>query len=262
MSEQPKAAFGPGSFVWYELCSKDTKAAQAFYSKVLGWKFEPWGPPGAYWMIKAGDKGVGGLMDTNKPEFAHMPSMWSYYIDIEKIDETAGRVEKLGGKILNPPTDIPEVGRFAAILDPAGAMVNIMTLIQHGTEPPCPEPGHFLWVELMSRDFKRAKAFYSELVGWKTMDVPMPDMAYTLFQNRHGNAGGGMQTPPQVPAEVPSHWMGYIHVANIDKTLKSVEAAGGKVLMPAMDVPDVGRMAAIMDPTGATVSLMTPQMPA
>lgn len=261
MSEQPKPAYGPGSFCWNELYSKDYKASQKFYEAVLGWKFEPWGP-GGYWMIKVGDKSVAGLMDTDKPEWAQLPNMWGYYIDVENIEQTARRVESLGGKVIHPPEDVPEVGRFATLIDPAGAMVNIIQMKQHATVPPCPDPGHFLWVELISRDFPRARAFYSELVGWKATEMPMPEGTYTLFQNGSGNVGGGMQAPPQIPAEVPSHWMGYVHVPDLEATLKKVQAAGGNVLMPPLDVPNVGRFAAIADPTGAAVSLMTPAMPA
>ncbi len=261
MSDQPKPAYGPGSFVWHELCTRDLKKSQDFYGKVLGWKFEPWGEDGAYWSIKAGENFVGGMMDINKPEFGEMPSCWAYYIDTDNVDEAAKRVPGLGGKVTVPPTDIPEVGRFSAIMDPAGAAVNIMTLKEHGKEPPKGLPGTFLWVELMSRDFAKARTFYSELVGWKTEDAPMPQGTYTLFVSKGNHAGGGMPMPPDVPAEVPSNWVGYIHVPELDAAIKKVEANGGQVLFPPMQVPNVGRFTQISDPTGAVVALMTPEMP-
>jgi uncharacterized protein len=259
--QKPNPAFGIGSFVWNELMTTDAKKAEKFYSKLLGWKFEPHGPGGEYWMITDGKKGVGGMMDISKPMWGGMPSCWGYYIDVEKCDETAKRVEKLGGKIVVPPKDVPEVGRFAAIKDPTGAMVSVITLKKHGTEPECADPGHFLWVELMTRDVKKAKAFYSELVGWKTQAMPMPEGEYTLVQNKHGNAGGIMAMPPDVPKEVPAAWVGYIHVKDVDKTAKAVDAAGGHTFFPPMDIPGVGRFTHISDPTGAMVAIMTPQMP-
>jgi uncharacterized protein len=268
MSENAKPAFGPGSFCWHELHTRDVKKAQEFYSKVLGWKFEPWGPPGQYWMIATdADPGpdkmrniVGGFMGMDDPQWGELPSHWGYYIDLDNVDETAGRVEGLGGKLMHPPTDIPEVGRFAVVQDPTGAFVNIMTVNEHAPGPPHGNPGHFIWVELMTRGFDKAKAFYSELIGWKLEEMPVPggEGVYTLFQNRNGNAGGGMEMPNEVPAEVPGHWMGYIHVPDIDATVKAVEAAVGTVLMPVLEVPGIGRMTAIQDPTGAAVSVMTP----
>lgn len=269
MSEQPRPAFGPGSFCWHELHTRDVKKAQEFFGKVLGWKFQPWGPPGQYWMIATdADPGpdqmaniVGGFMGMDDPQWGDLPSHWGYYIDVDNVDETASRVENLGGKVMHPPTDIPEIGRFCVIQDPAGAFVSLITVKEHATSPPHGNPGHFIWVELMSRDFSKAKAFYSELIGWKLNDMPMDNFVYTIFDNKTGNAGGGMQMPNEVPAEVPSNWTGYIHVPDVDATIKAAEQNGGQIIMPAFDVPGIGRMTQIMDPTGAVVAIMTPQMP-
>ena len=258
MSEQPKPAYGPGSFVWNELYTKDLKRAGEFYGKVLGWKFMPHGDMGDYNMIMLGDKAIGGAMDISKPEFGGMPACWGYYIDVEKCDESVERAKALGAELLNGPMEVPNVGRFAAMKDPTGAAFSLITLTQHATEPGCPDPGHFIWVELMARDFPKARAFYSELIGWKTEEMPMPEGPYTLFRNGNGNSGGGMEMPHDVPKEVPSNWVGYIHVADIDKSCKNVEAAGGHVIFPPMEVPNVGRFSHISDPTGAMVAIMQP----
>ena len=63
--------------------------------------------------------------------------------------------------------------------------------------------------------------------------------------------------PAHVPEEVPSHWVGYIHVADIDGSLDVVKAAGGQILFPVMGVPNVGRFTQLRDPSGAVVALMT-----
>ncbi|MCA8913285.1 MAG: VOC family protein [Planctomycetes bacterium] len=258
MSEQPKPAFGVGSFCWNELYTTDLKKASEFYEKVLGWKFDAHEEMGGYNMIMVGDKSVGGAMDISAPEFGGMPSCWGYYIDVENCDDTVERAKGLGAEVLREPGDVPEVGRFAALKDPTGAFFNVIALKQHSTEHPEPAPGQFLWVELMSRDFDKSTAFYSELIGWKAQEMPMPDGAYTLFQTANGNAGGGMPMPKDVPAEVPDNWTGYIHVTDIDKSCKDVEAAGGHVIFPPMEVPEVGRFSHISDPTGAVVAIMQP----
>jgi predicted enzyme related to lactoylglutathione lyase len=64
--------------------------------------------------------------------------------------------------------------------------------------------------------------------------------------------------PKEIPAEVPSNWTGYIQVPDIDKTCKDVEAAGGQLMFPIMEVPDVGRFTHIQDPAGAVVAVMQP----
>jgi predicted enzyme related to lactoylglutathione lyase len=216
---------------------------------------------GDYNMIMVGEQAIGGAMDVSKPEFGGMPSCWGYYIDVENCDRTVERAKQLGATLINGPIDEPEVGRFAALKYTTGAMFSVITLGKHATEAPCAEPGHFLWVELMTRDVKRATAFYTELIGWKTQVMPMPEGEYTLLQNKNGNAGGIMQMPPDVPKEVPANWVGYIHVPDVDKSAKAVDANGGHTFFPPMDIPNVGRFTHISDPTGAVVAIMTPAMP-
>jgi predicted enzyme related to lactoylglutathione lyase len=260
--QQPQPAYGVGSFCWNELYTPDLKKAKTFYEKVLNWKFVAHGDMGDYNMIMVGKEAIGGAMDTSKPEFGGMPSCWGYYVDVENCDKTVERAKKLGATLLNGPMEVPEVGRFAALKDPTGAAISVITLRSHGTKPECADPGHFLWRELMTRDVKKATAFYTELLNWKTQVMPMPEGDYTLVQNKHGNAGGIMKMPPDVPKEVPNNWVGYIHVTDVDKTAKAVDAAGGHTFFPPMDIPNVGRFTHISDPTGAVVAIMTPQMPA
>jgi len=264
--ELNKPAFGPRSFCWHELRSRDTQKARDFFSKLFGWRYERLEGPMDYFMVFTNDDPgpdqmqniAGSIMDMNHPQWGEAPSHWGYYIDVEDVDATAARVEQLGGKLLHPPFDIPNIGRMAAIEDPCGAHVNLITLTDHRTLPHGQTPGHFLWVELMARGFDKARAFYTELIGWKTDTMPSPDGDYTIFVTGNGFAGGGMEMPEMVPAEVPNAWVGYVHVSNVDETLKLAEAEGGKVVAPAMDIPDVGRLAHLADPTGGVVAIMTP----
>lgn len=259
--EQGKPAFGIGSFMWHECWTRDLPKAKDFWGKVAGWKFEEMdmGPAGKYNIIKVGDKTVGGMAAMAGPEWGDMPSHWGYYLDVEDVDASLARVKELGGEPKHDPIEVPNVGRFCPVGAPDGSHVYLMTPAHRATEAPCADPGAFLWVELMSKDFAGAKDFYSKLMGWNVQEVPMPDgVVYNLFSTGNGHAGGGMQMPPEVPAEAPSAWIGYIHVADIDAALKTVEAEGGQVIMPAMDIPNVGRLAHIVDPAGAFVALMKP----
>jgi predicted enzyme related to lactoylglutathione lyase len=55
---------------------------------------------------------------------------------------------------------------------------------------------------------------------------------------------------------VPAHWGIYFQVANCDATAEKAESLGGKVCFGPMDVPNVGRFAAIQDPQGAFFSVI------
>ena len=89
-------------------------------------------PPMTYTM--AGPKGqpykVAGMMQMDGPQFEGVPPHWMGYITVEDVDSKAKQVEKLGGKIMVPPMDIPNVGRFTVIQDPTGAVVSLITLAQ------------------------------------------------------------------------------------------------------------------------------------
>ncbi len=117
--------------------------------------------------------------------------------------------------------------------------------------------GTFCWNELMTRDVDAAKKFYSELIGWEMADSGMPGMDYTMMKAGDKTAGGMMAMPKEVPDMVPSHWMAYLTVDDVDAAAKKVVELGGELLHDIMDIPTVGRFVTIKDPTGAAIALIT-----
>jgi predicted enzyme related to lactoylglutathione lyase len=119
-----------------------------------------------------------------------------------------------------------------------------------------PKQGTFCWNELMTRDVERATKFYTDLIGWKAEDSGMAGMNYTIFKTGDKGDGGMMAMPPDVAPEVPSHWMAYITVDDVDAASAKVTELGGKLLHGPQDIPTVGRFSVIQDPTGAVVGLI------
>ena len=112
-------------------------------------------------------------------------------------------------------------------------------------------PGKFVWFEHLSNDVPSARKFYEVLFGWHTESMPMGDHAYSMIQNGGDAIGGYGDAPPGVP----SCWMSYLSVADVDAAYTKATAAGAKGLMAPMDYGSVGRCGVIKDPTGAAVSL-------
>lgn len=113
-----------GTFSWCELMTTDVEKAKAFYTKLFGWVAEDMPMPGmAYTVVKVGGKGVGGIM-AMPPDAKGTPPMWGAYVTVDDVDATARTAEQLGAKLLVPPRDIPEVGRFCVIQDPQGAVIS------------------------------------------------------------------------------------------------------------------------------------------
>jgi len=117
-----------GAISWYELMTSDVEAAKEFYSALFCWEYETFdGDPAAeYNVVKVNSEMVGGIMKT-PPQCTHQPPCWGAYVTVEDIDATAAKIEKLGGKIIVPPTDIPTVGRFSVFSDPQGAVLSAIS---------------------------------------------------------------------------------------------------------------------------------------
>jgi predicted enzyme related to lactoylglutathione lyase len=118
--------------------------------------------------------------------------------------------------------------------------------------PSMAQPGRVSWNELVTTDVPAAKAFYTGLFGWKT--EPFDDN-YTLFKKGDGMVGGLMKCPN---AAAPAHWLAYVTVENVDASATKAANLGGKVVAAPFDVPEVGRIAVVLDPQGAAIGLFKP----
>lgn len=118
-----------GAFSWCDLTTTNVKEAKAFYTRLFGWETEDMSGPGmAYTVLKAGGKGIGGIMSA-PPGAPAMPAMWGAYVTVDDVDATARTAEQLGAKLLVPPRDIPNVGRFCVIQDPQGAVISAIRYV-------------------------------------------------------------------------------------------------------------------------------------
>jgi predicted enzyme related to lactoylglutathione lyase len=117
----------PGAVSWTELTTPDPAAAQAFYGALFGWRFDAMPmPDGTYHVIKVtDDAAIGGIMAT-PPQAQGTPPMWGSYVTVADCDATAAKCTSLGGKVCVGPMDIPNVGRFAMLQDPQGAMLYVI----------------------------------------------------------------------------------------------------------------------------------------
>lgn len=119
--------------------------------------------------------------------------------------------------------------------------------------------GTFCWIELATTDGPGAKKFYSELFGWTTHDSPVgPGMVYTML-GLDGKDVGALYEKGEMMKDVPTHWASYISVTNADEIVAKAKSLGGTIIKDAFDVMDVGRMAVIMDPTGAAFCIWQPK---
>jgi uncharacterized protein len=122
--------------------------------------------------------------------------------------------------------------------------------------------GDFIWYELLTNDADAAGDFYGKVIGWTSTPSGQPGMDYRFFSSSDGSdpkdgVGGYMAITPEMEAGgARPAWVGYIGVDDVDASAAAIAAAGGSILMPAMTLEGVGRMAMVADPQGAPFYIM------
>jgi predicted enzyme related to lactoylglutathione lyase len=252
-----------GTFCWPELSTSDAQAAKKFYSTLFGWQpsDSPMPQGGTYTMLKLGGKDVGAmhpLMDEQKK--MGVPPHWMSYVAVTSADDTVKKATSLGGTVIAPPFDVMDAGRMAVIKDPTGAVFSIWQAGNHPGVTRINEVGALCWTELYTRDTKKASAFYTSLFGWRTKPFEGSPMPYTVFQLPGDELGfaGMLDMSDEMPG-VPPHWLPYFQVDDTDKIVARGRELGAEPIMPATDVPTVGRLAIIKDPQGAVFAVINPK---
>ncbi len=243
-----------GRFVWREALTTDVNATCTFYKALFGWTLKPVDMGGmTYTLIHLGENQIGGIMG-QPPGMKGAPSFWMSYCSVEDVDAAAVRCTEAGGKVMMPPHDIPDVGRFAALQDPTGAHVTAWKSKTPGDGPGKPEVGDFCWETLGTTDVAGAKTFYNKVFGWT--NKPFAGGGSEVFTAGEHDVATLMAPPPGVP----SHWMTFVVVANLAASNAKVLELGGKVMMDKVPVPGMGAFSVIQDPTGAAIGLFEGSM--
>jgi predicted enzyme related to lactoylglutathione lyase len=242
----------PGTASWVDI-GTELEPAKAFYGSLFGWEPKDAGPPeqtGGYGFFTKAGKMVAGYGPKQNPG----PPAWSTYFAGADAEAAARKIEAAGGTVVVGPMDVMSAGRMAVCQDPSGAFFSIWQPGEHEGAGLLREPGALSWVELNTRDVGAAKPFYPRVFGW-TVEAHEGDMTYYEFHLGSESVGGMLSMPPQVPAEVPSHWLAYFGADHVDASVNRVSELGGTVAAGPMDFPG-GRFAVVLDPQGAAFGLM------
>lgn len=252
-----------GAFSWPELHTSDADAAAAFYAEIFPWETIIMDmPTGPYVTARIDGVGVAGIFN---PAEKDIPVRWGVYVCVDDTDVICQKAIDAGGQVVWPGEDVPGVGRLAHIMDPQGASLGIVSFSPREDGGPVADvgeafgvPGRFSWFELRVPDIQATIPFYKAVFGWE-IDVDNMHMGPYGIIKLDGVGYGGMMSVS--PDEVPPHWGLYVTVADVDAWTKAVSDAGGEVLFPVVNVPDVGRFTMIKDPQGGVLAGMQYQTP-
>ncbi|MFF4357328.1 VOC family protein [Streptomyces sp. NPDC001604] len=250
--------FRTGSPNWIDLGSPDTDAAAAFYGAVFGWQFASAGPEaGGYGFFQKDGKTVGALGPLSEEGAG---SAWTTYFRSDDIQATARDVVAGGGTVRTEPMDVMGEGWMGQFTDPYGAQFAVWQPGRTKGLEKASEDNTLVWVELHVADPEAAIRFYAGLFGWRSQEMQAPGMTYRVLSIKDGDqqegSFGGV-APLQGEGE-ETRWVPYFAVADADAVVTKVQENGGSVLMPASDVPDVGRIAWLADPAQAVFAVLKP----
>jgi predicted enzyme related to lactoylglutathione lyase len=246
-----------GSFAWLELATTDRKAAKDFYSSLFGWTSEDMamGPEMTYTIFRIGAGDVAGAYQLMKEQLElHVPPHWILYVNVVNADESAAKGVRLGARQIVPPTDIPNVGRFAILQDPTGAAISVFQPGSGHGMTVFGEIGALCWADLNTTNPERASRFYADWLGWK---YETGKDGYRHIINGTGSEEmiGGIPPQMHAPPGTPAHWMSYLNVKDCRATAAKAAQLGASTMMPATLMPDVGTIAVLSDPQGAAFAL-------
>lgn len=251
------ASYRPGTPSWVDLATTDTAVARAFYGELFGWDSVA-GPPetGGYTNFCLRGARVAGLheLPPDLAEQGQLPS-WTTYIATDDADTTAARIRDAGGTLLYGPVDVLDEGRMISAIDASGGPFGVWQAGRHAGSGLVGEPGAMAWNELHTRNLAVAGHFYARVFDWTLEPLETAGPAYRTARLGDRTVCGLLEMGAEFPPEIPSYWMTYFAVADVESTIERIRRLGGNVVRELAD-SSFGRWAVVQDPTGAVLSVI------
>jgi uncharacterized protein len=251
-------SYAHGTPCWTDVTSTDLPRAIEFYRALFGWDAEVAAEPeaGGYTMFKLDGKNVAaGSPPIGEPA----ASYWTTYLASDTVDDTAEKIRAAGGTVLMDPFDVFDAGRMTIARDPTGATFGVWQANRHIGAQLANDPGTMNWNECQTTDAEAAAAFYEAAFGVEVKPYPMAEgrPPYNVIEVG-GRGVAGIFEINEHMGDVPPNWSTVFAVANTDETVAKAKELGGTALVEGMDLPDIGRMAVLQDPTGAVFQVLQP----
>jgi uncharacterized protein len=251
-------SYAHGTPCWTDVTSTDLPRAVDFYRGLFGWDAEVAAEPeaGGYTMFKLAGKNVAA---GSPPMGDATASYWTTYIASDDVDATAEKIRAAGGTVLLDPFDVFDAGRMTIATDPTGAHFGVWQANQHIGAQLANDPGTMNWNECQTRDAAAAARFYEAVFGVEVKPYPAAEgmPPYNVIQV-DGRGVAGIFEINERMGDTPPNWSTVFAVADHDATVAKAKELGGTVLAEGMDLPEIGRLAVLQDPTGAVFQILQP----
>jgi predicted enzyme related to lactoylglutathione lyase len=243
----------PGKFVWADLVTDNAAAARKFYSTMFGWAFEDYGD---YVVGKNQDRPLCGIIQRPRPEDRTAEPRWFGYISVKSVGRAGRAATEAGGRMLLKPEDMPDRGEQAVFADPEGAVFGVVRSSSGDPEDFLADPGDWIWIQLLSRDGRKAAEFYRTVAGYTIVENTESNRVNDYILTSEGYARATVRNIRSADPKVQPTWLPFVRVKDVTESIALAKQAGGKVLIEPR--PDVlqGKAAVIADPTGAAIGIM------
>lgn len=241
----------PGTFCFAELYTPDVARAKRFYGELFGWTSVD--HTGMYSIFQKDGQAVAALRRSDAGA-----SQWVCQVAVDSADRVAARAEELGGRVVMPPFDTPDVARTAVVSSPEGALFGLWEARGMSGADVQDRTGSMWWVELATADRASARPFYTDLLGWTFVETGRYGGTgpYTVFKAGDVSAGGAFQFEPDWGVR-PS-WQVYFAIEDYDKTIRHAERLGAESSFNR-EVPETGHLCVLLDPSEARFLVMHPK---
>lgn len=243
-----------GRWVWEELFTDDVAAAKTFYGKVFNWQFEQVGEgKDAYTVVKSADRPIAGILHYPKATDADRSARWLGLMSVPDVNKAAEQASAAGGEIIMAPRRFEGRGEIALLADPEKAFFGIIRSDSGDPVDAFPPFNSWMWTELWAKDPNKMAEFYRKIGGYVVQPQDSGDDRAEFYLVVKGYPRAGIIEFQR--QDLPSAWLPYIRIENLEKTLDQVRQDGGQVI--AEPDPNIrnGKVAIFVDPQGAAVGL-------
>ena len=254
--ESPKSKYN--EFYWINILTPSLTNSRAFFSDLLSWKYVS--KFGVDTCIEVDGQPFGAMFDLthHKTPPGTTPSLTLCFL-VEDANEAAQKVRSLGGEA----SDVKSVenGFLVVCQDPNSAKFDLWQAKKDALQSNAKRDGSIhgmpSWFETMTSKAKPAADFYCNLFDWQQTEQVMDDgSSYTVFTHNDESHAGLMEIRPDMGGMKPN-WSAYFTVDNVDESAVKAQKMGAQLLMPPMNIPDIGRFSTILSPQGIPFNVIT-----
>jgi uncharacterized protein len=243
----------PGKFVWADLVTDDVAGAKKFYGQMFGWTFEQYGN---YTIAAHDERPLAGMLQRARPTDRPGQPRWFGYLSVASVSKAQRAVTDAGGKVLAPPQKFPNRGEQAVFADAEGAVFGVIKSSSGDPEDFLADPGDWIWIQLLSRDGRKAAEFYRAVGGYEIIENSTPGKLSDYVLAGGGYARATVRTIRTDNEKARPNWLPFVRVKNVGESVALAKQLGGRALIgPKPEIFD-GKAAVIADPAGAAIGIM------